>query len=265
MTLSKDESTSGAPLLAVVMPVYNEEEALPHVIDEWIDALERLNVSYLLLLLDDGSTDSSLGLMRRAAAENSRVRVVAKENSGHGQTCICGYREAIAAKAEWIMQVDSDGQCDPCYLPMFWNSREFHLAVFGVRTTRADGFARTAMSTICRGMTQWALRTRIRDPNVPYRLIRSDVMSHVVSNFPDTIYLANIVVAAIVQSALCEHVTYVPIRFGERRGGQSSLHFLRMARLGVLLYRQLNAHRRFFQSSVADLRVWGQDVMGCRP
>ena len=47
-----------------------------------------------------------------------------KPNSGHGESCLTGYREAIKLNSEWILQIDSDYQCDPIYFEKFWSLKE---------------------------------------------------------------------------------------------------------------------------------------------
>src|SRR5215467_324391 len=102
--------------LWIVMPVYNEQESVGGVFAEWLPALRQLGISFTLLALNDGSIDDTLAILQRVARANSEVEVVDKPNSGHGPTCIVGYRHALAAGAEWVLQIDSDGQCDPRYL-----------------------------------------------------------------------------------------------------------------------------------------------------
>src|SRR5262245_517729 len=118
------------------MPVYNEQESIRQVVHEWVDSLDRVVENYKLLILDEGSKDKTSQALNRIAGEFSSVEVIHKENSGHGQTCIQGYREAVARGAEWVFQIDSDGQCDPRYFAILWNLRNVHPVVFGRRISR---------------------------------------------------------------------------------------------------------------------------------
>ena len=141
----RNAEISGAPCkeLLVVMPAYNEEECVAQVIDAWAPELRKVaGESFRLLLLNDGSKDRTGETLQGLRSRHPELLVVNKPNSGHGQTCIDGYRFGVAKGYSWILQIDSDGQCDPCFFPAFWNSRAAHRVLFGFRVQRDDGFSR---------------------------------------------------------------------------------------------------------------------------
>lgn len=65
------------------------------------------------------------------ASRERELVVIDKPNSGHGQTSVEGYRTALAHGAEWILQVDSDGQCDASLLPPFVKASSQHPVTYG--------------------------------------------------------------------------------------------------------------------------------------
>jgi dolichol-phosphate mannosyltransferase len=94
--------------------------------------------------------------------------VIQRANKGHGQTCLEGYRMACERGIPWVLQIDSDGQCDPAYFKEFWARRDQADCVFGVRVQRDDGTARMLTSKICKlGSSILGGRDMV-DPNVPY-------------------------------------------------------------------------------------------------
>ena len=84
--------------LAVVMPVYNERDAIGAVLDKWVHALDALGIDYEIRPYNDGSHDDSLEIMRLSAQRlgDGRINVRDKSNGGHGNTILTGYREAAA-------------------------------------------------------------------------------------------------------------------------------------------------------------------------
>jgi len=86
--------------LAVIIPVFNEEEAIIRVLDKWVSELQRLNINYQIHVYNDGSTDNTLTLLTEYAAGQKRVVIHDKKNSGHGPTILLGYRENL--DKEWI-------------------------------------------------------------------------------------------------------------------------------------------------------------------
>jgi hypothetical protein len=89
------------------------------------------------------------------------------------QTCLEGYRQAAAMGAAYVLQIDSDGQCDPRYFSSLWRLREQFTVVNGVRATRDDGLARVFVSRVLL-LLLVAFRVNCRDANSPYRLMMTD-------------------------------------------------------------------------------------------
>ena len=88
--------------ISVIVPVYNTEQFL----DKCIQSIRRQSYTNLeIILVDDGSTDSSLDICRRHEAEDGRIRVIAKENEGISATRNTGLD---CANGEYIGFVDSD-------------------------------------------------------------------------------------------------------------------------------------------------------------
>ena len=228
--------------LWIVMPVYNEQESVGGVFAEWLPALRQLGISFTLLALNDGSIDDTLAILQRVARANSEVEVVDKPNSGHGPTCIVGYRHALAAGAEWVLQIDSDGQCDPRYLAEFWCASADAVVVFGLRVTRDDGWMRWWISRVVSLVCLITRGTWIPDANVPYRLMRRDVLLRALEWIPNDFYLANILLA--IELRCLARFKWVRIHFRGRFGGTSSIRFRRLSRYGWQLFRQLSLPRR---------------------
>lgn len=102
--------------ILIVMPVFNEQASLRKVVTEWFSELERYVGKFVILAIDDGSTDETLENLKALQGElGARLEWISRENRGHGQTCIQGYRIALERKIPYIFQIDSDGQCDPQY------------------------------------------------------------------------------------------------------------------------------------------------------
>ena len=90
------------PLVSIIMPVYNAEKYLASSIDSVLAQTAR---DFELLLVNDGSKDSSLAICRDYEQRDSRVRVLDKPNGGVSSARNLGLDEA---KGEWVMFIDSD-------------------------------------------------------------------------------------------------------------------------------------------------------------
>lgn len=221
--------------LVVVMPIYNEAANIAHVLQEWFDVFGKLNLTFQFLLVNDGSKDNTLEILKQLEAKwPEQLVVIDKPNSGHGRSCRLGYDAAVSSPSvEWILQIDSDGQCDPAYFQEFWNQRNLSDCVFGQRVHRDDGMARALTSKICKfGATLLGGRNMV-DPNVPYRLIRRDILSAALKRIPAGFDIHNVALTFILKQTDGIRWRYIPIRFRDRQGGSNSINLLNVTHLGV--------------------------------
>lgn len=100
-------------MISVIVPVYNTEKYLHRCIDS---VLAQTFPDFELLLIDDGSTDSSGAICDEYAAKDGRVRVFHKENGGVSSARNLGLDNA---QGEWITFVDSDDYLESQYLQRF--------------------------------------------------------------------------------------------------------------------------------------------------
>ena len=85
------------PELMIVMPVFNEEASVRKVVMEWFQEVVNWTEDFVFLAIDDGSTDRTpLVLARLREQLGPRLEILTQKNRGHGQTCLHGYRVALA-------------------------------------------------------------------------------------------------------------------------------------------------------------------------
>src|SRR3954451_13119887 len=99
----------------IVIPAYNEEEALPHTVAR----LQRLPAGFEILVVNDGSTDQTKDIANALVATSRLPLHVAHlpVNCGIGVAVQTGYRFAVLdAVYRYVIQFDADGQHDADYL-----------------------------------------------------------------------------------------------------------------------------------------------------
>ena len=225
----------------VVMPVYNEGHVVETVLREWTAAARALVPSVTVCVVDDGSTDETPAVLARLAAEQPGLRVIRQPNAGHGQACMAAYRAALDGSADWVLQVDSDGQCDARYFGALWAARREAPAVFGRRRHREDGLARTLISRVLTVVVLAATGRWVRDANTPYRLMRADVLAAALSRIPAGVVLVNVLLA--LDLAAHTRIRWVDVEFRARPrpSAHGPRYFLRHA---CGLWRDLGRYRR---------------------
>ena len=223
------------------MPIYNEEANIETVITEWVMELNRLGMAFVILAVNDGSKDRTGAMLQQLAERFVDVVVpVDKVNAGHGRACRTGYDLAVQRQAEWTLQIDSDGQCDPQFIASFWSSRDGADCIFGVRTTRDDGVARVLISWVCRVMTSALCGIDLKDSNVPYRLIRTSALAKALAGIPSDFDMQNVALTVRLKRDAALRWKYVPIHFRNRQGGSNSINLYRVAAMGWELLRNLH-------------------------
>ena len=103
----QDRTRASENKVSVIIPAYNVESSL----DECLSSVRAQTHRDLeIICLNDGSTDGSLDIMRKHAAEDDRVVVVDKKNEGYGATC---NRGIDLARGGWIAIVEPDDWIEP--------------------------------------------------------------------------------------------------------------------------------------------------------
>ncbi|MBV6696418.1 glycosyltransferase family 2 protein [Kitasatospora aureofaciens] len=160
------------PLLSVVIPIYNEQEALPLTVERLRPILDGLDVTYEVVGIDDGSTDATPVLMQKIRQDWPEFRIVRfARNSGHQAALTAGIHRAFG---DYVVSIDADLQDPPEKIPeMLGLAREQSLdIVYGVRGDRGTD---TSFKRHTAGAYYWLMRKLVgkRMPNQAgdYRLL----------------------------------------------------------------------------------------------
>lgn len=150
-------------VLSVVIPMYNEEEALPALVSRVRPVLEGLGTAYEVVAVDDGSTDRTSELLAAFRLGWPELRIIGlRRNSGHQAALTAGLDRACGA---YVVSLDADLQDPPEKIPeMLALARGDGLdIVYGVRADRASdsGFKRWTADLYYR------LVRRLAGPSVP--------------------------------------------------------------------------------------------------
>jgi len=165
------------PSLSLVVPARNEEQNLPELVAEIRAALDPIRPDWELLLVDDGSTDGTLGVMRCLLAEEPRIRVLRHlRNAGQSAAVALGFR---CARAPIVVTLDADLQNDPADIPRLLAEldRGFDV-VSGVRVERRDGWVRRASSRIANAVRNRATDESITDVGCSLKAYRAEFLVH---------------------------------------------------------------------------------------
>jgi glycosyltransferase involved in cell wall biosynthesis len=136
------------PTLSIIVPFLNEEEVLHELVKRLRALLDSLDVTWEAIFIDDGSTDSSLEILRSYAAEEPRYKIISfSRNFGHQIAVTAGLDHA---EGEAIVIIDADLQDPPELIrDMLAKWREGYDVVYAVRKRReGDGLFKRATAAL---------------------------------------------------------------------------------------------------------------------
>ena len=217
--------------LMIVIPAYNEEENIKGVIDDWYPIVEKYGEDSRIVIIDDGSKDSTYSIMQEYAKDRPLFTPITKPNGGHGATVLYGYNYAIEQGADYIFQTDSDGQTLPSEFPQFWEQREQYDMVIGWRNGREDGSSRVFVTKTLKFVIKLCFGVTVTDANTPFRLMKSETLKKYIELVPKDFNLSNVIISVIYAKKGCK-VKFIPITFRPRQGGVNSINLKKIFGIG---------------------------------
>lgn len=101
--------------VALIIPCYNEQEALPIFYEEVMRVMKEMNCQYKLIFVNDGSKDNTLSILKDFAAKNENVTYISfSRNFGKEAAMYAGFSNA---NADYVAVMDADMQDPPALLP----------------------------------------------------------------------------------------------------------------------------------------------------
>jgi glycosyltransferase involved in cell wall biosynthesis len=213
------------PDLSIVVPLYNEEESVGPLIDAVRDALADRE-SWELVLVDDGSRDSTAQVAGAIAAADPRVVLLQlARNYGQTQAMQAGFDRA---DGRIVVSMDGDLQNDPRDIPLLVSKlEEGYDLVAGYRMRRQDKVVtRKIPSWVANRMIIWLTGVRIRDNGCSLKAYRRELLDQL-HLYSDMHRFLPALAAATANARIAE----VPVRHHARRFGVSKYGLSRIAKL----------------------------------
>lgn len=218
--------------LYIVIPAYNEKENIEMIAREWHDVVVKASAQSRIVIIDDGSKDSTYEKLQELQKELSQLEGITKSNGGHGATILFGYHYALDHGADFVFQTDSDGQTLPSEFWQFWENRNQYDMQIGYRKGRQDGLSRIFVTKILKFVLFLQFGLWIADANTPFRLMPAKTLSEMLLHVPDNHNLANVVLTVLYHKNK-KKIKYYPITFRPRQGGVNSINFTKIAKIGI--------------------------------
>ncbi|MCA8961425.1 MAG: glycosyltransferase [Planctomycetes bacterium] len=219
--------------LSVVVPMFNEASTIPLLIDRVRAACSALDTRWELVLVDDGSSDETLTVARRAAESDAHIVVVElARNFGQHAAVMAGFQ---SARGRAVVTLDADLQNPPEEIPRIFEAlRTGHDIVHTYRIDRDDSWGRRFASKITNRIARALAGTRITDYGCMLRGYSFDVARACVESNDRRTFIP----------ALADHLAGHPIEIGvgheARTHGDSKYSLIKLLGLQLDLVTSLS-------------------------
>ena len=212
-------------LISIVVPVFNEQENLNELIRRCIESCEGMERPYELILVDDGSRDSTADIINEAAEQNNGniVGVLLNRNYGQHAAVMAGFAESCG---EIIVTLDSDLQNPPEEIPNLIEKIEEGFDVVGtIRVPRCDTFFRRIASRIVNKVAQKATGVDMHDYGCMLRAYRRNIVDAMLACNERSTFIP------ILANSFARHATEIEVKHSERSDGESKYSLWKLINL----------------------------------
>ncbi|MFZ4545749.1 MAG: glycosyltransferase family 2 protein [Saprospiraceae bacterium] len=165
--------------ITIVVPLYNEEESLPELLS-WIERVVLVNhFTYEVIMVDDGSNDSSWEIIQQLSAQNPNVHGIKfRRNYGKSAALHIGFQAALG---DVVITMDADLQDSPDEIPELYRmikEDDFHL-VSGWKQKRYDPLSKTIPTKLYNWATRALHDVHLHDINCGLKAYKNEVVKNI--------------------------------------------------------------------------------------
>jgi len=210
--------------LSIVIPVYNEAENLPELLERLIRVLDAINVKFEIIFVEDGSTDGGLDILKRFASQDERIVVIEfTRNYGQHAAVLAGMKYA---KGDVVITIDADLQNPPEEIPKLVKEiREGYEIVGTFREHRKDSIFRKVASKIINLIISKSLSSPVKDWGSMLRAYIRPVVNAICQCSETSTFIP----ALACQFA--KNLKEIPVQHFERRKGKSKYKLSKLVKL----------------------------------
>jgi glycosyltransferase involved in cell wall biosynthesis len=193
--------------LSIIVPLYNEDESLPHLLP-WIEkVMLENNFSYEVIMIDDGSTDNSWQVVQELAKKNKNIRGI-KFRRNYGKSAAL-YEGFAAAKGQVVITMDADLQDSPDEIPELYRmiTQEGFDLVSGWKKKRHDPLSKTIPTKLYNATLRAMSGIKLHDFNCGLKA-----------------YKLKVVKSVEVYGEMHRYIPYMAKRAGFKKIGEKVVH-----------------------------------------
>lgn len=205
---------SSQPMISLVIPVYNEEENLRNLMERIRPVMQGMGRPYEIILIDDGSRDSSLSILKGLAGAPEVKVVELVRNYGQHAAILAGFS---VVRGDIIITLDADLQNPPEEIPKLVKEMEAgsYDVVGTIRKGRKDSMFRIIPSKIINIIARKITKVRMTDWGCMLRAYRRPVVDRMIACHEHATFIP------ALATFFGKRVTEIEVAHDERAGGTS--------------------------------------------
>ncbi len=163
--------------LSVFFPVFNEEGNIVTTVNKAVTVLEKLGVDYEIIVVNDGSTDSTSKIVEKLIKANKKIRLINHpKNLGYGEALKSGFYNA---RFDVVVYTDGDGQFDFGEIDKFLEKIGDSDLIFGYRIKRQDPFFRILFNKGWKLSLLAFFGLTLKDVDCGFKMVRREVLEKI--------------------------------------------------------------------------------------
>ncbi len=215
--------------ISIVIPVYNSSNSLPELYQRLTNYLNPRFSSHEIVMVDDGSRDSSYKQMLALHRRDKRVKTISLDgNFGQQNALLCGLRYT---RGEYIITMDDDLQHYPEEIgKLISAAKEGYDVVYGIASKKHNLFYRNLGSKLTDRLFN-LITPKSTDIRVSsFRLIKRSLLEKIIEHEESFVYISAIILK------YTDNIGNIQVEHGERKYGVSNYTFLKLLKLFLKIF-----------------------------
>jgi len=201
--------------LSVIIPAYNEEESIEQILNELKQELDKLNLEYEIIVVNDASTDRTKEILEKIEGIKT---INHSYNKGYGASLKTGIEKANFNN---LLFFDADGQHKVEYISELLKHVDDYDLITGARTGYRGPFVRQPGKRVLKWLANYLSQQKIPDINCGLRIVKREQISKFTHLLCDGLSFSTTTLLTFIGEHLS--VKYVPITINRRAGGKSAV------------------------------------------
>ncbi len=214
---------SGNSSITVFLPAFNDEQSIAALVTSALETLATLTADFEVLVINDGSSDSTGEVLEKLAGQFPNVNVIHHErNQGYGAALRSGFRHA---SKELVFYTDGDGQYDVRELAVLYPLLTPAVSVVnGYKIKRSDKRSRIVIGALYNWLARVLFKLPIRDVDCDFRLMRRQAVQEL-----DLVSSSGVICVELVRKLAVAGCLFVetPVHHYARKHGRSQFFTFR--------------------------------------